>query len=69
VFVNLFNGPPPSSSSSFLPCPKRKLSYKITRRRPNSQNHRQKKKKTPFLEAKAIFDNREWDTPQETTQI
>jgi hypothetical protein len=28
---------------------KRKLSYKITRRRPNSQNHRQKKK-TPFSE-------------------
>jgi hypothetical protein len=29
---------------------KRKLSYKTTRRRPNSQNHHQKKKKIPFLE-------------------
>jgi hypothetical protein len=29
---------------------KRKLPYKTIRRRPNSQNHRQKKKKKPFLE-------------------
>jgi hypothetical protein len=29
---------------------KRKLSYKTTRRRHNYQNHRQKKKKTPFSE-------------------
>jgi transposase len=29
---------------------KRKLSYKTTRRRPNSQNHHQKKEKTPFSE-------------------
>jgi hypothetical protein len=29
---------------------KRKLSYKTTRRRPNFQNHHQRKKKTPFSE-------------------
>jgi hypothetical protein len=36
---------------------------KQQRRRPNSQNHRQKKKKTPLLRAETIFDNRGRTTP------
>jgi hypothetical protein len=48
---------------------KRKLFYKTTRRRLNSQDHRQKKKKIPLFRVEAIFDNREQITPQETTWI